>query len=262
MELSITLMAVPRLRKSHAKLARELERLPCDSVFLNFSRGLEEYVRELAEGLPYEYVLAEIKKSKLVQEPSGGWEYYAEPILRNLKHLRRMKPELAFHCYESPSYDYLAAKSAEKTALMTLRTAATGKVDAAAWRSHLEDEIRLREEAVEEEAEFIASMASKYEKPACVTGLPGRGLRDELAERNVEVKQKFLDLPYFYTPLEMLKNELTRSHVSDEKIVQLVREHVDYVRKHVIPSKSLDEAYQQWVGSKNSQARSLFHFGK
>lgn len=260
MEPAITLVTVPRLRKSHAKLAKELERLPCDSIFLNFSRSLEEYVRNLAEGLPYDYVLAEIKKSKLVQEPFGGWEYYAEPVLKNLKHLRRMKPELAFHCYESPSYDYISAKNAEKTALMTLRTAATGKVDVSAWRSHLEEEIMLRGEAVEEEAEFIASLALRYEKPACVTGLPGRGLRDRLAERNVEVKQRYLDLPYFYTPLEMLKNELAQSRAPDEKVVQLVREHVDYVRRHVVSSKSLDEAYQQWIGSKTSRGLSLFRF--
>ncbi|RLI33587.1 hypothetical protein DRO53_05150 [Candidatus Bathyarchaeota archaeon] len=247
----ITLVSAPKLRSRSSMVAEFLEKLNYDALFLDFSREIEEYVKMLAEGLPYSYVIGEIRRQGLIPESvANSWEYQAEPILRKLQHLKRLNPSLDIHCYGASSYEHLAAHIAVKIALLTLRSMTTRKVNPEAWRRLLEEEAKASRESLEDEADLLADRASKHPKNTCVYGVPYETFREKLAERRVQVRVIEVDPNYQPTPMEVLKREVALGTATDERIVQLVQAHVEYVRNYVLPSGSLDEAYERWVKAK------------
>jgi len=246
----VTLISSPRLRSSTAKLAGLLLNLKHEALFLDFSREIEEYIRMLAEGLPYSYVLAELKRSRLLpQETSETWEYHAEPLLRQLGSLKRRNPRLEVRCYGSSSYEYFSSQLAVKIALLTMRAMASSRVDVAEWRRLLEEEAEAGREALEEEAELLASWAERYKTKTCVSLVPKSALAGKLRERGLKVEVLEVEPDYKPTPLETLKVKVAEGKAGDLEIERLVKAHVNYVRKFVLTSRNLDEAYRRWASS-------------
>ena len=185
----VTLISTPKLRRSHEKTAQYLGRLKYEALFLNFSRELEEYIRLLAEGLPYSHVIAEIRRNRLIPEAVvGNWEYYAEPILKKIENLKNAKPNVSLHCYGMPAYEHISAQLSVKIALQTFRSMTTGKVDVKAWRSLLEEEVKISLEASEDEAEWVSSRASKYSRCACISETSNPVFSERLKEMGIKVK--------------------------------------------------------------------------
>ncbi|MHC1589534.1 MAG: hypothetical protein ACXQTQ_01040 [Candidatus Hecatellaceae archaeon] len=250
----ITLVSAPKLRSRSSRVAELLPSLKQDALFLDFAREIEEYVRMLAEGLPYSYVISEIRRHRLIPEAvASSWEYQAEPVLRKLQKLKRLNPELDIHCYGASSYEHLSAQIAVKIALLTLRSITTMKVKPEAWRKLLEEEARVSLENLEDEADLLASQASKYFRSTCVYGAPPESLREKLVERRVEVKVIEVDPNYRLTPMEALKWEVALGTATDERIMQLVKAHIEYIKRFVLLSGSLDEAYERWVEAKKRE---------
>jgi hypothetical protein len=248
----ITLVTAPKLRSRSSRMAELLPNLKQDALFLDFSREIEEYVKMLAEGLPYSYVMAEIKRQRLIPETvANSWEYQAEPVLRQLQNLKRLNPELDIRCYGTSSYEHFSAQIAVKLALLTLRSITTRKVNPEAWRRLLEEEARISLESLEDEADLLASQASKYRKNTCVYGVPHEAFKEKLVERRLEVKVIQVDPNYHLTPMETLKREIASGIATDERITQLVKAHVEYIKRFVLLSKNLDEAYERWVKARS-----------
>jgi len=249
--LEITVLAAPRLRSSHVMLADHMLQTRYDAVFLMFSRELEEFVRTLAEGFTYNRVIDEIRKLKLVPEPVGAWEYYAEPILKTLSHIKRRNPNLDIYCYESPSYCRVSAEITIKLTLLTYRALATGKIEAAKWRSIVSEQLKLSHEAVGEDAEFIMNRAEEYGRSVCTSGLSGNVFERIFLERGTRTDLLYLNIPYHLKPLEMLEEEVRRevgeSVTSDDRVEELVKCHLDFIKRYVLLSSNPDEAYYRWV---------------
>jgi hypothetical protein len=243
----VTLVSTPRLRKSNEKAMRCLSKFAYETLFLNFSRELEEYVQLLAEGLPYSHIMAEIRRSQLIPEAIiGSWEYYAEPILRSIGTLKNMRPNLSLYCYGTPSYEHLSAQLSVKIALQTFRSMTTGKIDVKTWRKLLEEDVKIAQEASEDEAEWISSRILKYNVCTCLSEVSNQTFSEKLKERGIKLKVLMVEPEYHPTPIEKLKNEISKGKISDERIIQLIKEHVNYVKHYVLPSRNLDEAYEKW----------------
>ena len=250
----ITLVSAPKLRSRSSRVAELLPSLKQDALFLDFTREIEEYVRMLAEGLPYSYVISEIRKHRLIPEAvASSWEYHAEPVLRNLQKLKRLNPELEIRCYGASSYEHFSAQIAVKIALLTLRSITTRKVKPEAWRRLLEEEAKISLESLEDEVDLLASQASKYHKSTCVYGAPPEPFKEKLVERRVEVKVIQVDPNYHLTPMETLKREVALGIATDERVMQLVKAHIEYIKRFVLLSGSLDEAYERWVNARKRE---------
>lgn len=266
MQSELHILALPKLRVSHAKAAQKInETSHYETLFLMFPRGLEEPVKTLAEGLPYEYVISEIRRKRLIPEPFKVWEYYAEPILKMLYETKKQNPNLNIYCYGSTAYENISTETATKIAVLTLRVLATGKVDVKRWKEVLIEELKFSLEASEEEAEFVLSVAKRYRRNLCISSLSGKKLKDKVAEEKegkIRVKLEYVNVPYQLTPLETLKNELLRelkgeTLLKDEVVEKIARCHVDYVKKYILLSSNPDDAYFKWVSRESKKLEDI-----
>lgn len=259
----VYILALPKLRISHVKAAQKLSNLSYEVLLLMFPRELEEQVKTLAEGLPYQYVVKEIKKRKLIPEPFGAWEYYAEPILKMLFTVKKQNPNLDIYCYGNSAYENILTETATKIATLTLKALTTGRIDIKEWEKTLLEELQFSLEVFEEEAEFILSVIEKYKKSLCISSLSGKNLKEKIVKkRGLSTKIEYFDIPYKLTPLEIIKNELLKrlegkSLLSEDKIEKIIRCHINYVKKYVLLSKNLDEAYFKWVDSESKQLENI-----
>ena len=197
----VRILIMPNHIKSAAlRAAQHLKKMDYDTVFLNFSRDLEEGVGALADGAPYNYVIERLKRLKLIPEPAGAWEYSAEPILMALKGILHKKPNVKIHCYRDSSFDLLSAKVAEKIALLIFRACSTGKINAEEWEDLLCSFLEAEAKALKGETEFIARKAESSEDSICTAGLNGRHIRAHLKEEGYDVSLTYLYVPYHFTP--------------------------------------------------------------
>jgi len=260
----ICILALPKLRISHVKAAQKISSSPFyEALFLMFPRRLEELVRTLAEGLPYQYVIEEIKKQKLIPEPFGAWEYYAEPILKMLYTAKKQNPDFDIYCYGNPIYENISTETATKIATLTLKALVTGKIDVKEWEEALLEELRFSLEAFEEETEFILSIIEKYKKSLCISGLSGKDLKERIVkEKGVNAKIEYFNIPYQLTPLEILKKELLRKlkggpSPSKDKVEKIIRCHVNYIKKYILLSSNPDDAYFKWISKESKQLENI-----
>jgi len=253
----VRILVVPNHVKSAAlRAAQHLEKMDYDTVFLNFSRDLEEGVRAIAEGAPYDYVIERLKELKLIPEPVGAWEYSAEPILMALRGILH-KLNVEIHCYRDSSFDLLSTKTAEKIALLIFRTCSIEKIDAEEWRTLLNSLLEPETKALKEETDFITRKAESSEEGICIAGFNGRHIGTRLEDEGYDVSLTYLYVPYHFTPLEILMRELRRAtargaSLSYEKITKLVKHHVQFIRGYITVNEDYDEAYRKWVYDKAS----------
>lgn len=243
----MTVVATPKLRSSKVKAIEHLRKRKYDGLFLPLPRDLDGFLKDLSEGLPYTYVLSRLRASKLIPEPVGAWEYSVEPYLKVLSQIRRNNPNIKIYCYGDQLYSHFSMENAVETSLLTLRSSVTGKIDVEKWRRLVEKDMEIATDALRREADFIASHSGRHENCMCISGLTGGYIANLLREEGYKVETKYLDLPYYLTPLDILKSEARRGDITTDRIRELVSLHIDYIKKYVLLSKDPDEAYYKWV---------------
>ncbi len=155
--LKVTVVVTPTLRGSAARALGLLERIEYGAIFLPLSRALEKYVAELVEGLPYEYILSRLRRSGLISEPFGAWEYNAEPLLKKLPQIKQCNEDLQTYCYGDQLYDKISSDNALEASLLTLRSYVSGKINVKKWRNLIRHDAEQGVEALHREADFVAS---------------------------------------------------------------------------------------------------------
>lgn len=243
------------IKTAASKAAESLKRLDYDALFLNFSRDLEEGIRELAEGAAYDYVLERIRKLKLIPEPLGSWEYGAEPILRAVRGVCLREPRLKIYCYKDSSVSLLSTQLAEKIALLIFRQCSTGKLDLEKWKKLLSSWLDLEKEALDREADFLVKEVKGKEASICIAGFNGKHINAHLKEAGYQVNLKYLYVPYHFTPLEVLVHEMQRgvsrdTSFSSERMRELIEQHAQFIRDYVIVGENYDKAYYNWMWNK------------
>ena len=241
--MSVEVVAAPEFKKWRTMAAEYLKETEPEYLLLRFSKSLEGYIVQFVEGLPYEYVIDELRRSQLVPEPMGAWEYSAEPLLKVLPHIRNANLNLEVYCYGDPFYNQESMKVLLEAASLTLRGTITGQIDTEKWRKLLKKEKGYRKEALRRETDSVIIQASKHEESVCVTNSNTIYVVSELKEEGFEVRQKNIGFPCPPTPLEILRKEIEdEPEISDERIEELVHSHIKYIREYVLLSKDLDQA--------------------
>ncbi len=258
MPKKLLIIGFPKLRKSCAKVGSWIKNIRYKALFLEFPRLLTEAVKSLSEGLPYSYVLSEVKKQGLIPEPTGSWEYYAEPILKSLSQAKQNNPNMDIYCYRDSAYEKFSNDMAVKITLLTLRSMITGKVDVKEWKKILIEELKFSFKALEEEAEYITDIAKNYDVNVCLGGLAAKNIESLACREGFNVELRYVDTPYHYTPLEVLRNKLKEElegKVNPDYIFEkLIKQHISYIKNYVLSSMDPDDAYDKWL---KSEARKL-----
>jgi len=241
--MSVEILVAPELKFPRAKLAQRLVEEKPKHVLLRFPRTMEEYAAQLKEGLPYEYVMQALRKSKIIPEPQKAWEYSAEPLLRALSQIE----EGEIHCYQDLLYSQEEVKHLVETATLSLIGSITGRIDTERWRKLFEKDKEFRESALRREADFVITKAGSFESSVCLANSNTDYLISELKLEGFEVTIKYIGLLPSSTPLETLRREVEKGDTTDERIQELVRLHIEYLTGYVLTSNNPDEAYQKWV---------------
>ncbi|MCX8175620.1 MAG: hypothetical protein N3E48_00085 [Candidatus Bathyarchaeota archaeon] len=252
MSKKLLIVGFPKLRKSYVKVGSWIKSIRYKALFLEFPRLLTDAVRSLGEGLPYNYVLSEVKKQGLIPEPVGSWEYYAEPILKSIPQAKQNNPNMDIYCYRSSAYEKFSADMAVKITLLTLRSIITGKVDVREWKKILIEELRFSFKALEEEVEYITEVAKNYDANVCLSGLAAKNIENLTRKEGFDVEVKYFDTPYYYTPLEVLRNKLKEEleegrENPDHVFENLIKQHIYYIKNYILLSINPDDAYDKWL---------------
>lgn len=245
----IKILAAPNLKISWMKMRSYLRGANYDSLFLNFPQNLENLIVELSNGkLTLEDFIDIVKERKMLPEPVGSWIYVVEPILKSLRELKQLKPNMEIFCYRDVEYSRISMQIASEIAILTLRTSITGKVNVKEWKSLLIKGIGYRWKALKVEADFIHERTSHYS--ICTSDLYGELLKQSLERKGEEVDLVNVEEFYHPTPLEILEERLMKEDVLDEEVGKLIGEHLEYVRDYILKGKNRDQAYYRWAYNK------------
>lgn len=241
--MSVEILAAPELKVPREKVAQRLRKEKPRHILLRFPRTMEEYTAQFREGLPYDYVMKELRESKIIPEPIKAWEYSAEPLLKALPQIE----ETEIHCYGDPLYTQEEIKNLVEVATLSLISSITNKIDTEKWRKLFEKDKESQELALRRETDLVITKTSSFESSVCVANSNTGYLVSELKAEGFEVKVEYIGFSSSPTPLETLRREAAKEDTTDERIKELVRLHIKYIKEYVFTSRNPDEAYRRWV---------------
>jgi len=244
MQSEIGFVVKPPLRKS-GKAAAEILHQDCEALFLNLPKTIDHLVAEIPFGLDYGELVEETRRQKLLPEPVEAWLKDSEPILRKLKEIG---DKVLTYCYKDPASFAESVRTSHQIALMTVRDSLRGRIDVDEWIEELKKEAVLTRQAIKREAELMESEASAYEKNICLAGFEGKSLRNALKDR-FKTWIKYVNQPYCFTPLDVLRREMSIKEVSSDRALYLIKEHLKFIHDYVLTNE-LDEAYMKWARRK------------
>ena len=247
----VSVLAVPKLRKSFMKAASYLEETKCNAILIPIPRTIQRFIEEYALGAPYELFVEKLRRLKLISEPLGPWTRMIEPLLRALREMKHKLKRLEIFCYADPTYEERSAQTAVRISTLTFNVASTGKIDLDAWRELLASELLMKAEAFERETSFAVDIVEDYSDTVFVSGVKGGSIYKRLRSSGHDAQLEYIDLPYYFTPLQILRNEIElerkRKVLTEDRMEELIREHIGYVREYILKSSDLDEAYLRWT---------------
>lgn len=253
----VSVLAVPKLRKSFTKAASYLGETKCNAILIPIPRTLQRLIEEYVLGAPYGLFVEKLRASKLISEPLAPWTHITEPLLRALREMKHKRKRLEIFCYRDSTYEEKSAETAVKISTLTLNVASTGKIDIDAWRKLLESELLLEGEAFEREIGFTVDVVKDYSDTVFVSGVKGGPIFKQLRSAGYDAQLEYIDLPHHFTPLQILRNEIRLESrgklLTEDRMEELIRGHVGYVREYILKSGDLDEAYLRWIARYRSR---------
>jgi len=231
----------PPLPTSGEKVLSALDR-SSEALFLPLPRSLDELVVEMVFGLGYDEFVEEVRRRGLLPEPVENWLRENKPILERIRWLGK---RMVTYCYRDDIAFSEGCRSSLKMAILALRDSLRERPDVDEWLSELERESRMRAKAIEREAELLKEEASNYNKSTCVAGFEAGRLREKLGEE-FSTKIHYVETPYHFTPLEILRREISMGKVSRERAEKLIRQHLRFIHEYVLPY-GVDESHRSWT---------------
>ncbi len=241
MSSTIDFLVRPPLETSGRKVLSALDR-SSEALFLPLPRSFDELVVELILGLGYEEFKEEVRRRKLLPEPVESWLRDNRPILERLRELGR---RMVTYCYRDDEAFNEGCRTSIRIAMLVLRDSLRERPDVDEWLRELDRERRVREDALEKEANLLREEAVSYKKSTCVAGFEACRLRRILGEEFI-TRIHYLETPYHFTPLEVLRRMISIKKVSRDMAERLIREHLRFVREYVIPY-GVDKSRRVWT---------------
>ncbi len=245
----IKIIIVPNLRKAYIKASRILENNIYDCLFINFPKMIEKlFSLLLNDHIKYDEFILRIENFNLPYISSKSWLYIYEPLIEKIYSLKWRKFKI--FCYISNEDYFKSIDYSINSIALLLRTTLMNKIDKEKWLKQLFEEIKFDNELNEKTLKIIENEAIKFNKSICISDFNGCFLEEKLSEK-FEVELIYSILPYFFTPLAILKrNLILKEKLNDYEIEKLIFQQIDYIKNYVLLSDSIDEAYYKWVSKK------------
>ncbi|MHC1610741.1 MAG: hypothetical protein ACXQTW_03930 [Candidatus Methanospirareceae archaeon] len=226
---------------SKEKAAEILKRGGYDSLFIDFTRNQENFIRGIAKGVDPELAVERMKDLGLVKEPEDTQNFRAaKPLFDCLPSLDLEDTDI--YCYKEEASLILSRDVAVRILILTARAKA-GRIEVEEWKEVMKEDIYNELESAEGEAKYIADRAK--EKNICLDASPE--LLTSLSGLGFHVKEIVVDKPC--KPLDILGEKIKREilegeTVKEEEVVRLVHAHLRFVG--MVMEKGYEEAYGEW----------------
>ncbi|MCW3141509.1 MAG: hypothetical protein N2V72_04920 [Methanophagales archaeon] len=226
---------------SKEKATEILKRGGYDTLFMDFTRNQEAFIRAIAKGVEPELAMEHMKDLGLVKEPEDTQDFRAaEPLFECLPSLELEDTNI--YCYKEEASRILFRDIAVKVLILTAK-AKLGKIEVEEWKEVMRDDIYNEFESAEGEAKYIADRAEK--KNICLDA--SEELLSSLSGLGFRVKEIVVDKPC--KPLDILGEKikceiLGGDVVTEDEVIGLVRDHVRFVE--MIIEKGYERAYWMW----------------
>ncbi len=244
MKLSIWIF--PKLRKASLQLSKSLKSFFADLILLPLPKRITVFLKDLLNGAPYKLFLKKIEEEKIFYS-INIFDYFYGEILKACKSLKSENPKLTLICYKEDENILSQFRSAVKFSILTFKAASTGKITLNEWLNALNENLEKTKEYLSKELNFIEQQINNYDNVLCLAGFEGKYYFQYLKSK-FPIELRYFALPYHFTPLETLSTILNlQKKPNFEKIVQLIKSHIDYIRNYVLKYGTLDEAYEKWV---------------
>ena len=239
------------MRSSIRKIVEYLKGMSFDRLLLPFPESLTSFfLKFIYGGISFEELLSTASEKNCLPEPIEWFRYLYEPLIKAIPLLKTRLPRLDIACYKDPDSVFKVNELAAYKASLMLYTAISGRVKVREWKELLKDEFESDKTSISNAAYRIIRSYHPLAYTVCVAHLEGRHLLESLRRRILQVKLKYIGIPYLFTPLEVLKRLVSirgLSKIPDEVIERYVKLHVDYIRNYIVPSGELDIGYFKWL---------------
>ncbi len=242
---AVYVIVKPPTKRATIETIKLLKELEFDSVFIDLPREFECYVSEYLKHKNFDLFIKQILEIMPSETfPISSIRGYEE-LLMALCSLSRGRE---VYCYGSVLKSKLEIEFAFLSAQLTLHDIITNKISIDRWLNILSTRTCDFEKWIREEAEYIATEASKYGKAVCITGYDGSFLKRQLS-RYCKSQIKYTGLPFHLPPIEALTRRMSIKNVDQQEILNSIREHICFVKDFIIPY-GLEDGLELWSRKK------------
>lgn len=243
--LEAGLLVKPPTKRADVEALEVIRRLRPQAILLNLPESIEDIVDSYGKGgLGYEDFIESIYEK--LPEPKNAWIKEFEVLLRELPSIGERTD---IYCYlDAETFDREAAISIE-IALLTIRSIIREKVDVEEWIKVLEKTVVGETEKWNREFSKILDVTENYDRVVCVSGFEGKYIKKRLEGAGVNSWIRYLDMPYHFTPLEILRRLMLLDRVDKELFRELIKEHIRFLREYIY-HMPYTEAVEKWVREK------------
>lgn len=241
----ILVLVKPPTRRAAIESIMLLEQLEFDAIFIDLPRIYECYILDYLKHKNFEdFVrqISEITPPELF--PISSIRGY-EDIIRTLPSLAREK---AVYCYGSDLKNKFETELSYLSAQLALHDIITEKVSVDKWLSILSSRSINFSKWTEEEAEYIATEASRYGKTICIAGYNGSTLKRYLS-KYCDAWIKFTGQPFHFPPIQTLIRMMSIRKVDRQEVVRLIKEHIRFIKEFIVPY-GLEDGLELWSKKK------------
>jgi len=239
------LLVKPPTRRADIEALESVRRLRPQAILLNLPESIEGVLNDYGKGnLDYEGFIDSLYEK--LPEPKGAWIKEYEVFLRELPSIGELAD---IYCYtDTESFNQEASTSIE-VALLTIRGIIREKIELKEWVNVLKKSALRETEKWGKEFSKILDIARSYDRVVCISGFEGKYIKRRLDHFGVKSWIRYLDQPYHFTPLEILKRLILLDRVDEELFGKLIKEHIRFLKEYIY-RMPYTEAVEKWVGER------------
>jgi len=236
------LLVKPPTRRADIEALESVRRLRPQAILLSLPENIEGVLNDYSRGdLDYESFIDSIHER--LPEPKGAWIKEFEVFLNEIPSIGGLAD---IYCYiDSQSFNQEASTSIE-IALLTIRGIIREKVELKEWVNILKKSALTETEKRDKEFSKILDISRSYDRVVCISGFEGKYIKRRLEHFGVKSWMRYLDQPYHFTPLEILKRLILLDRIDEELFIKLIKEHIRFLKEYIY-RMPYTEAVEKWV---------------
>lgn len=238
-------------RKIYEKIAKWLEGIKIEALFLSFPKDFEPFLKAFMHGRisEEEFWKGYAYLTGLYEPFLNSLRYKITPILDYLRNTFKKNERIKLYCYKDFSTYVKINKIIEKIFLLGFRSRISRSLNIQEWKATLNEEINLIKNSWFDEMNNIIENARFHEENILLYNGSIKPLKKYLESNGFEVKLLLLEPIYWYPPLDVLRALMLAKGVEkikDEEIETCIKHHLKYL-DYVLLSDNVDVAYESWI---------------